>query len=353
MAATTLSRSLPLNSSTARTLTNAPTVSTESEGLTNVLIGDRSSTVRKILSHMLQSMGCKVTEVEDGEQALEIARQRPIPQAPILSAQLPKIDGINVCQTLKRDEVFQLTPIMLMAENDSSEEYQQILDAGADDYIRKPIHRVELTFRARTLLRVQKSNEELIGAESLALALARVVAAKDGYSHSHVERVASHAEMLGRALGLQEVELRILRYGAIVHNVGKISIPDSVLEKSSALTPREMAMFQQHPRVGCDICAPLKPLKAVVPIIRHHKERWDGTGFPDGLRGDEIPLGAQIVGLVDGWSAMTSHRPYRPAAGHDEAVQMLRNQAEDGIYDPALVECFVECLQAIEGLADE
>lgn len=150
--------------------------------------------------------------------------------------------------------------------------------------------------------------------------------------------------LLGEALGLDATELKILRYGAILHNVGKIAIPDAILEKNGPLTPREMALFQQHPRVGCDICASLKPLTPVLPIIRHHKERWDGTGYPDGLRGDEIPLGAQIVGILNVYCALISDRPYRKAVSSAEAIAHLREKSRQGCHNPELVEQFVKCI---------
>jgi len=186
----------------------------------------------------------------------------------------------------------------------------------------------------------------------VALALARAVAAKDGYAHCHLEKVAAQAVTFGKSLGLDNTELKILKYGAILHNVGKIAIPDAVLEKTGPLTPREMAMFQQHPRVGCDICAPLKPLRSVLPIIRHHKEHWDGTGYPDGLRGDEIPLGAQIVGIVDVYIALTSDRPYRKAVDPEKAIDSLRTQASEGRHNPELVERFIQCVSAADDCAD-
>ena len=180
----------------------------------------------------------------------------------------------------------------------------------------------------------------------MAFALARAVASKDGYSNSHVEEVANYAQRFGEALKLDPAELKILKYGAILHNVGKIAIPDSVLEKTGGLTPREKALFQQHPRVGCDICAPLKPLKPILPIIRHHKEHWDGTGYPDGLHGDDIPLGAQIVGIVDAYVAMTSDRPWRVAIDADTAIVKLRELGHRGIHNMDLVDRFIHCVEA-------
>ena len=317
----------------------------ETSDITRVLVADANATVRKILRHVFASLGWETLEAQDGPQALELARRRPHPQAILLDLKLSQINGYDVCRTLKSDNEFQLIPIIVTTSLDSPEEKMRALEAGADDFLTKPINRAELTVRLRSLLRIHRFNQELIGAESVAMALARAVAAKDGYAQSHLEKVATHAVTLGKALGLDVAELKILKYGAILHNVGKIAIPDVVLEKTGPLSPREMAMFQQHPRIGCDICAPLKPLKPVLPIIRHHKEHWDGTGYPDNLKGDEIPLGAQIVGVVDVYTALISDRPYRKAVSHAEAIKSLRHQSREGRHNPTLVERFIECLE--------
>ncbi len=322
--------------------TNPPDEASE---ITRVLVADDNPTVRKILRYLFASMGWETIEASNGSQALERARKRPPPHAIILDLKLSEVNGYEVCRTLKSDDQYQLIPIIVTTSTDSTEEKMRALEAGADDFLTKPINRAELALRLRSLLRVHKFNQELIGAESVALALARAVAAKDGYAHSHLEKVANYSVALGKTLGLDAAELKILKYGAILHNVGKIAIPDSVLEKTGPLSPREMAMFQQHPRIGCDICAPLKPLKPVLPIIRHHKEHWDGTGYPDGLRGEEIPLGAQIVGLVDVYTALTSDRPYRKAVSHEEAVRSLRAQTHEGWHNPELVEKFISTLE--------
>ncbi len=323
----------------------------EPTSITRVLVADGNSTVRKILRHLFASLDWEIVEAENGPQALKMARARPAPQAIILDLKLAEMDGYEVCRTLKAEDQFQLIPIIITTSLDNSEEKMRALDAGADDFLSKPINRAELTVRLRSLLRIHRFNQELIGAESVAMALARAVAAKDGYAQSHLEKVAIHAVTLGKAMGLDAAELKVLRYGAILHNVGKIAIPDAVLEKTGPLSPREKAMFQQHPRVGCDICAPLKPLKPVLAVIRHHKEHWNGTGYPDGLRGDEIPLGAQIVGIVDTYTALVSDRPYRKAVSHEEAVRCLRKRVADGWHRPDLVERLIECLEPVSDSA--
>ncbi len=325
---------------------DAPDPLDEATDVMRVLVADENPTVRKILRHQFTSLGWETFEAKDGAEAVKLARGKPRPHAILLDLNLSQIDGYEVCRMLKGDEQCQLIPIIVTTALDNPEEKMRALEAGADDFLSKPINRAELTVRLRSLIRIHRFNQELIGAESVAIALARAVAAKDGYAHLHLERVATYAVMLGKAMGLDTAELKIVKYGAILHNVGKIAIPDVILEKTGPLSPREKALFQQHPRVGCDICAPLKPLKQVLPIIRHHKEHWDGTGYPDGLHGDEIPLGAQIVGIVDGYTALTSDRPYRKAVSGEVATARLREWSSAGQYNPGLVERFIECLES-------
>ena len=323
----------------------ATVVADETKEITRVLVADGNSTVRKILRHNFVTLGWEIIEAEDGEETLRLANDSRTPHAILLELNLAKIDGYEVCRRLKADIQSRLIPVVALTSLDNHEDKTRALEAGVDEFLTKPINRAELTVRLRSLVRMHRFNQELIGAESVAMALARAVAAKDGYSHGHVEQVANYAVILGEEIGLAPAELKIVKYGAILHNVGKIAIPDSVLEKTGPLTPREKALFQQHPRVGCDICAPLKPLRPLLPIIRHHKEHWDGTGFPDALRGDEIPLGAQIVGIVDVYSALTTDRPFRQAIKHEQALENLRERVRRGLHNAKLVEEFINALE--------
>ena len=255
-----------------------------------ILVADSNATIRKLLRHSLSNDDYEVFEAGDGQQTLDLAMQRPEPHAILIDARLKGIDGLDVCRQLKADMQYRTIPVIVMTTTGASDEISEAVDAGADEFLTKPINRCELEIRLRSIARMHQGNAEMIGAESVALSLARAVASKDGYSSGHVEQVANFAVAFGKSLGLDSSEFKMLRYGAILHNVGKIAIPDSIFEKTGPLTPRERALFHQHPRVGCDICAPLKPLRPVLPIIRHHKEHFDGTGYPDGLRGDQIPL---------------------------------------------------------------
>ncbi|QEG38576.1 HD domain-containing phosphohydrolase [Roseimaritima ulvae] len=310
-------------------------------GRTRVLIADGNATIRKLLKHALLAVDCDIIEAGDGNETMRKVQERPEPNAILLDARLPGIDGLEVCRRLKADMQFRTIPVVILTTSSNGEDVTEAVEAGADEFLSKPINRAELTVRLRSITRMHSHNAEMIGAESVAMALARAVACKDGYSSGHVEQVANYAVDFGKFLGFDSAELKSLRYGAILHNVGKIAIPDSILEKTGPLTPRERALFHQHPRVGCDICAPLKPLKSVLPTIRHHKEHYDGTGYPDGLRGDEIPLNAQIVGIVDVYSALTNDRPFRRAKSHQEALEILRERAVNGTHNPKLVEQFI------------
>lgn len=328
---------LKLSDGIAETFTQ---VAVDSVQKMRILIADGNATIRKLLRLGLSSEDYEIVEASDGNEALRLATQSPEPNAILIDARIAGIDGLEVCRRLKSDMQFRTIPVVILTTTGSNEEITEAVEAGADEFLSKPISRGELLVRIRSITRMHRGNAEMIGAESVALSLARAVASKDGYSSGHVEQVANHAVAFGKTLGMDSADLKMLRYGAILHNVGKIAIPDSILEKTGPLTPRERALFHQHPRVGCDICAPLKPLGPVLPIIRHHKEHFDGTGYPDGLRGQDIPLKAQIVGIVDCYSALTNDRPFRRAKTHAEAVEILRERARQGMHDPTLIEKF-------------
>ena len=332
---------LQLSEGIAQTFCDA---AAESNQKMRILVADGNATIRKLLRHGLSKDEFEIIEASNGNEALKLAMERPEPNAILIDARIGGLDGLEVCRRLKSDMQYRTIPVVIMTTSGSNEDINEAVEAGADEFLSKPVNRGELTVRIRSITRMHKGNAEMIGAESVALSLARAVASKDGYSSGHVEQVANYAVAFGKSLGLDSAELKMLRYGAILHNVGKIAIPDSILEKTGPLTPRERALFHQHPRVGCDICAPLKPLGPVLPIIRHHKEHFDGTGYPDGLRDKEIPLKAQIVGIVDVYSALTNDRPFRRAKTHDEAVEILRERSKHGMHDPELIEKFCDSI---------
>jgi putative two-component system response regulator len=198
--------------------------------------------------------------------------------------------------------------------------------------------------RVRSVLRLARVTAEMVGAHGVIAALANAVEAKDATTEQHCQRLAGLAHQLGMAAGLEPAALKGLVFGALLHDIGKIGVSDAILTKPGPLTREEWAAMRLHPVIGERICEPLATAAQFAPIVRHHHERWDGKGYPDGLRGDSIPLGARIVGLVDAYDAIIHDRPYRPARSVADALQEVHTEA-GGQFDPALVKLFVPLVE--------
>ena len=216
------------------------------------------------------------------------------------------------------------------------------LEAGADDFLGKPIDLQELRTRVRSLLRVKQLTDELESTESIMTMLGHIVEARDPYTEGHCQRLAEYAVALGRALGLDATDLDTLSRGAVLHDVGKIALPDSVLLKPGRLNRDELALMQEHPVVGDNLCRTVRSLERVRPIVRSHHERQDGRGYPDRLRGDEIPLLAHVVAVVDVFDALTTTRPYRGAMTATEAYDIMLKEAAAGWCPVTLAQTFVD-----------
>jgi putative two-component system response regulator len=215
------------------------------------------------------------------------------------------------------------------------------IEAGADDFLPKPIDFDQLRARIRSLLKAKHFSDDLDSAEEVILNLARTVEARDPSTQGHCERLAAYAASMARELGLTTDQTAVLRRGAVLHDVGKIGVPDAILLKDGPLTAAEFEVMKKHTVVGEQLCADFKALRPVRTIVRHHHERLDGSGYPDGLVGAEIPLLAQIVGVVDVLDALTTARPYKPAITFEAAFACLRQEAARGLHDPALVDALV------------
>jgi putative two-component system response regulator len=302
-----------------------------------VLVVEDDPANRALLEHLLVAEGYRVSTAEDGESAVGlVATTRP--DLVLLDVGLPIVDGLEVTRRLRGDLRLATLPILLLT---GQSDVVEGLNAGADDFIRKPVSRPELIARIRSALRLRRALVGMEAAHAIVAALANAVEAKDGPTEQHCERLAVLAARLGRRLDLPDAELDAVTYGALLHDIGKIGVPDSVLTKPGVLTSDEWALVRRHPEIGERICAPLQSFTAFGPIIRHHHERWDGGGYPDGLRGEAIPLGARIVGIVDAFDAITHDRPYRPARSIEQAVDELR-RASGSQVDPDLVRIFLE-----------
>jgi len=194
-----------------------------------------------------------------------------------------------------------------------------------------------LLARVRSLLNLKAYTDELERAESVLFVLARSIEGKDPYTQNHCERLSTYSAALGQRLGLPADQITALRRAGIVHDIGKVAVPDAILLKPGKLTSEEWAIMREHPVVGERICAPLKSFKLVLPIIRHHHERLDGSGYPDGLKGDQIPMTARVLQVVDVYAALNTERPYKRALSSEEALGTMEEEVRKGWWDPKML----------------
>jgi putative two-component system response regulator len=298
-----------------------------------------------MLKDELSGEGYQVSTAQDGEEALAKVEAVP-PDLILLDVVMPKLDGYEVCRRLKSDARTILIPVVMITSLQATEQRIRGIEAGADDFLSKPFNRQELMTRVRSLLKLKRHTDELENAETVLFSLALSVEAKDPYTIGHCDRLARYSVALGRTLGVSEEYLKALHRGGILHDVGKIGIPDSILLKPGPLTPEERTVMQAHPVIGERICSPLRSLRLVLPIIRHHHERWDGSGYPDGLAGGAIPLTARILQVVDLFDAFTSQRPYKSAFTLEESFALMREETAKGWSDARLMETFIDLVQA-------
>ncbi len=309
-----------------------------------ILIVDDHILIAEVLASMLGESGYRSAIATNGQAALEmVARRRP--DLILLDMRLPDIGGLDICAKLKQQEDTRLIPIIIVTAHADRQAQLMSIAAGAEGYLQKPIDMQELDLRVRTLLQVKRRNDTLEPAENVIFALARTVEARDAYTEGHVQRLALYSVTIGERLGFSGAELTALRYGALLHDVGKIGIDETIIRKDGPLTPAEYRVMQQHTLIGERIVAPLRMAAKVGPIVRGHHERWDGTGYPDGLAGETIPLGARIVAVVDAFDAMTTQRTYNQVINYAEAAARLEAGAGTA-WDPEIVAIFVGWLTA-------
>ena len=307
-----------------------------------VLVVDDVASNRELLQGRLEDLGYDVREARDGIEALDaVAAEEP--DLILLDIDMPRLDGIAVCEQLKAHPIRRLIPIVILtASNDRGTKLRGIA-AGADDYLSKPFDPKELLIRTKVLLRQRELNQRLDATEGVLFALARAVEARDRHTIHHAERVGRYAEAMGAAHGLGLEDCELLFHGGVLHDLGKIAIPDAILLKPGPLTDQEFAVMKTHSVEGERICLSLRSVAYYLPMIRHHHERVDGAGYPDHLVGNDIPLGARIAAISDAWDAMVSDRPYRRGLDEEEALRRLR-QGAGSQWDAGLVRVFVDLL---------
>ncbi len=311
----------------------------------SILVADDDETSARYLKRMLTHEGHHVSIVSTAEAVFE-ACATDQPDLVLLDLVSPRGHGFEVCSRLKEHTNTALVPVVIVTAQAERSDRLKGIEAGCDDFLTKPFDRMELHARIQSLVRLKRYTDELESAESVILGLGATIEARDPSTNGHCQRLAHYGTKLGHLLTLDQGDLDALERGGFLHDIGKIAVPDSVLLKGGKLDPQESRVMRKHPIVGDSLCAGLRSLSKVRPIVRHHHERLDGTGYPDGLRNGEVPLLAQIIGIVDVFDALTTERPYREARPCEEAFQVLTDEASKGWRDRALVDAFVNVVES-------
>jgi len=313
-----------------------------------VLVVDDGAANRELIQAYLAGIDCEVRLAADGSAAMDII-ETEAPDLVLLDVQMPGIDGYEVCRRIKARPRGRLIPVVMITALNQTGDRITALESGADDFMTKPVERAELVARVRSALRLKALYNSLDSAEQVIFALAAAVEAKDAFTERHTQRVGESARHLGRRMGMPEYALDTLYRGGIIHDIGKIGVPDSILLKPGPLDEVETARMQAHVTIGESIVRPLHSGSSLLPIIRHHHEHYDGHGYPDRLRGREIPRLARIVAVCDAFDAMVNDRPYRARRTTEAAIGALKAGAGTQ-WDPEVVELFAGEIPSLQRL---
>ncbi|MFH1491305.1 MAG: HD domain-containing phosphohydrolase [Pseudomonadota bacterium] len=304
-----------------------------------ILVVDDVEPNRDLLEAHLISEGYQVETASNGQKALDRVKEKA-PDLILLDIQMPVMNGYQVCETLKGTASTRLIPIVMITALRELEDKISAIEAGADDFITKPFHKLEVLARVRSLLKIKYLNDQLDTAETVIFALAQAIESKDKYTEGHIERVSAYARELAEILNLSATDVQAIYKGGQLHDIGKLILDDAIINKPGRLTPEEFEMVKQHPLVGYKICHPLKSVRFALPVIRWHHEKLDGSGYPDGLKGEEIPVAARIMAIADVYDALTTKRSYKDTFSPLQAFTILEEEVDKGWWDGELVKKF-------------
>jgi putative two-component system response regulator len=316
---------------------------TNNKNCDRILIVDDSVQNVQLLEAYLISAGYDIECVYSGKDALATIMDNGStpPDLIILDVMMPGMSGFEVCETIKNDPDHMRIPVMLLTALQDIEDKVKGYEAGADEFLSKPIDKLEMLIRVKSMLRAKRLNEDLESARNVIYTLALAIEANDPYTRGHSERVSQIGIRIAQELDLSREQQETIRNAGVLHDIGKIGISETILQKPGPLTEDELLVVQDHPEIGEKICAPLRSANKVLTVIRHHQERHDGDGYPDGLKGDEIPIEARIISVADAYDAMTSPRPYRPPMPLRQVLDTLKRESGKQ-WDPQIVDIFLK-----------
>lgn len=309
-----------------------------------VLVVDDMATNRKLVGYVLRPPEYQVFEASDGKQALDILSREAFDLV-LLDVMMPGIDGFETCRRIRSELGLKLLPVIMLTSMGSTDNVVHGMDVGADDYVTKPFNSIELTARVRAAIERKHLVDRLDDAEMVLLSLGRMVEARDDDTGGHCDRLAHTGVVFGRELGLGVEDLDALRRGGVLHDIGKLGIPDNVLLKKGKLNADEWQIMKQHTVIGAALCSPLRTMRRTADIARCHHEKWNGTGYPDGLKGEEIPLIARVFQIVDIYDALSSERPYKAAFSNEKVIEIMERETAAGFWDARLMAKFLEVVR--------
>lgn len=327
-------------------VTPSPTIPMDSERPKILVVDDHPSS-RMTAVALLSVEGYDVLEAESGIAALNCIAEAD-PDLILLDVMMPEMDGYEVCRRLKQDEQTRLTPVVFVTALNDRRARLRGIEAGGDDFLSKPFDQLELSARVKSLIRQKRLNEDLDHAGQVLFSIARTIESRDPNTGDHCDRLVKLGQAFGEFLNLSRNEIRDLRWGSYLHDIGKVGIPDSVLLKSEPLSQEEWLIMRQHVLIGEKICQPLRTMRGVTPIIRHHHERWDGSGYPDQLVGHQIPYLAQVFQIIDIYDALSHERPYKVAFSPEESLSIMAEETARGWRNPELMEKFKQFIRSAD-----
>jgi len=309
-----------------------------------ILVVDDMSTNRALVKQVLPAPDYSVIEANDGEQALQMLKEE-IVDVVLLDIMMPGIDGFETCRKIRENPDLSLLPVIILTTLGTPDDVVQGMEVGASDFVSKPFNAFELRARVDAAVSHKRLTDRLDDTESVLFSLARMVEARDENTGDHCDRLSHMGQVFGDILGLDYEELEALRRGGVLHDIGKLGIPDNILLKKGKLNAEEWEVMKQHTTIGAALCAPLRTMRKTVDIVRCHHERWDGSGYPFGLKGEKIPKLARVFQILDIYDALSSERPYKAAFPREKVISIMEEETAKGYWDPNLMASFLELLQ--------